>query len=205
MCELGDLKGNGLVFDLEKIKTVDVIAENFDITIDDFKLNYMINVIGNGEYLSAKKINLIVTKPLESDQAYDELKNWKFKNFVDVKSIENLTIITNMAFSDHIKEVFKSNNLEPSFIFDIIKEYYEKVTLTICDEPELDVEIELETFNVEDEEKTLYPEESENDKEDEEKKSVEEDSENRGDFEEINGQILENLRVNYTGKNFKFK
>ena len=98
--------------------------------------------------------------------------NWKFKDFVEIKDIEDLTMNVNIGAIDIAQLIFKKNTKEESDVYPYLKDIYEKITMEV-DVGDLD--IEMETFEVESEDLEEKPQEEEKGNESEESKEDEDE------------------------------
>ena len=113
--------------------------------MSDLVATYSIDSEEKKHLLAANKLNLNITKTLESSQAYDSSEKWKFKDFVDVTKIEDLNLNVNMGVIDLALGVFKQNTKEDSEVYHYIKEIYEKIQMNLNIG---EINLEFETFEV---------------------------------------------------------
>jgi len=131
-----------LVFEPDTINPQEVPVDIFEIELNDLDDYFNYSFIKKSPLLFAKKLKLIITKPIDALHAYDSNEKWRFKDMVEIEDIEDLKMDLNMGAIDIALSIFKDNNREEDKeIYEFLKDVYEKIMMEL-DIEEIDIEIE---------------------------------------------------------------
>lgn len=133
-----------LIFDPDPTNKQELPADIFDVELFDLEAYFHFNFVDT-KLLTAKRLKLTITKPIDAAHAFDNNERWRFKDLVEIEAIDGLNIDESMGAIDIALGIFKENNKEDSEIYPYLKDIYEKIMmeLTIGE-----IDIEMETLEV---------------------------------------------------------